>query len=358
MRQNFFESLGFADVERIHSQMLAWLFESEILDATQKSQILEWLVGRADDYEVIDVITEHKHVDILIETASSTIAIENKIKITQHDDQLVSYKRAIEQDTKPPHRFVYLSLVPENISASDWTTRTYTGLREVLEPHRFKAPSNFGEYAFNEYVEAVGHLTKIVREFDKDHTKFPNVFEDGSLTKREKLEKSRREPEYTDLQNAVRTNQLETPLQRYFLEKIRRRILLKTTDYRIEESHGVANINIVIDKRSIGGSEFDLAVQFQGKTSKLNCYAHDYKNSKRDQLPAEVLAHFTDLAKKHKLRVNPGQTKAYISLSKALDFDWSDLFETIVKSYQTAYNDLSEIGKSIAFSRGGEMIAR
>jgi hypothetical protein len=100
-----------------------------------------------------------------------------------------------------------------------------------------------------------------------------------------------------------------------------------------------------------------LAVQFQGKASKLNCYAHDYKNSTRDQLPAEVLAHFTDLANKHNLRVNPGQTKAYISLSKALDFDWSDSFETIAKSYQTAYVDLSEIGKSIAFSHGGGITA-
>jgi hypothetical protein len=357
MKQNFFESLGFADVERIHSQMLAWLFESEVLGAAQKSQILEQLVGRADDYEVRKVFTEHEHVDILIETASSIIAIENKIKITEHDNQLVHYQQALEGHTKP-RRFVYLSLVPEAISASNWTARTYAELHAALQPHVFRAPSNFGEHAFNEYVEAVGHLTEIVREFDKDHTKFPNVFEDGSLTKRQKLEKSRREPEYTDLQNAVRTNQLETPLQRYFLEKIRRRILPETNDYRIEESHGVANINIVIVKRSIGESEFDLAVQFQGKTSKLNCYAHDYKNSTRDQLPAEVLAHFTDLAKKHKLRVNPGQSKAYISLSKALDFDWSDSFETIVKSYQTAYDDLSEIGKSITFSRGGEISAR
>ena len=357
MRQNFFESLGFADVERIHSQMLAWLFESDVLGPSQKSQILERVVGKAGEYKVLDVFTERERIDILIETVSSFIAIENKIKIGEHDDQLNRYRQALEREAKPSE-FVYLSLVPVAICASDWTFKTYAELYDILLQYRFGTPANFPEYAFNEYVEAVGHLAKIVREFDKDHTKFPNVFEDGSLTKREKLEKSRREPEYTDLQNAVRTNQLETPLQRYFLEKIRRCILPETADYRIEESHGVANINIVIAKRSIGGSEFDLAVQFQGRTSKLNCYAHDYKNSKRDQLLAEVLAHFTDLAKRHKLRVNPGQTKAYISLSKALVFEWSDLFETIVESYQTAYNDLSEIGKSIAFSRGGETIAR
>lgn len=353
MRQNFFESLGLADVERVHSQTLAWLFESEVLGAAQKSQILEQLTGEADDCETLNVFTELGKIDILIETASSVIVIENKIKITEHDDQLERYSHALEGRTKP-RRFLYLSLIPEAISAPDWITRTYDDLHAALQPHVFLAPSDFGEHAFNEYVVAVSHLTKIVTEFNKDHTKFRNVFTDGSLTKHQK---SGLAPTYSALQNAVRTNQLETALQRHFLAKIRSHILPESADCRIEESHGVANINIVIATRLINRREFQWAVQFQGKASKLNCYAHDYKNSTRDQLPSEVLSHFRDLAKKHNLRVNPGQTKAYISLSKALDFDWSDSFERIVESYQTAFDELSEIGKSMASSHGGEVTA-
>lgn len=348
MKQNFFESLGLADVERIHSQTLAWLFGSEVLGAAQKSQILEQLTGEADDCETLEVLTEHEDIDILMETASSIIAIENKIKITQHDDQLEKYQRILERRTKP-RRFVYLSLVPEDISTSGWIARTYDHLYTALGPHVFGAPSNFGEYAFNEYVDAVGHLTEIVREFGKDHTLFPNVFEDGGLTKLQKSKLARKE---TALQKSVRINQLETPLQRYFLARIRKRILPASAEYRIEESHGVANINIVIATRLINDVKFQWAVQFQGKAAKLNCYSSDYRNSTCDQLPDEVMADFEKLAKKHTLRKNPGRTKAYVSLSKTLDFSWADPFDTVVESYRTAYAELAEMGKSNASLHG------
>lgn len=351
MTLNFFESLGFADVERIHSQVLAWLFESEVLCANKKSQILAQLVGRDDDYEVLKVTTEHERIDILIETASSIIAIENKIKITEHDDQLRHYAHALEGRTKP-RIFLYLSLVPDAISASNWTTRTYADLLAALRPHVFGAPSNFGEHAFNEYVEAVDHLTDIVMEFERDHTKFLNVFTDGSLTKLEKFKKA---SNYTAIQDSVRTNQLETALQRFFLARIRSRILPASTECWIRESHGVANINIVIATRSISGLDFQWAVQFQGEAAKLNCYARDYENSTFDQLPAEIKADFGELAKKLGLRrPNLGRSKAYISLSKKLAFKWSDPFEIIVESYRTAYAELSKVGRSMASLHGTE----
>ena len=88
MRQNFFEVIGIADVERVHSQMLAWIFGANVLTVEQKSEILSALTGQVGEYAVRQVSTEHDHIDVLIETDSAIIAIENKIKITEHDEQL------------------------------------------------------------------------------------------------------------------------------------------------------------------------------------------------------------------------------------------------------------------------------
>ena len=90
--------------------------------------------------------------------------------------------------------------------------------------------------------------------------------------------------------------------------------------------------------------------------AKLNCYARDYEKSTCDQLPAEVLAVFRELATQlHLYRLNLGRSKAYISLSKKLGFEWSDSFERIVESYRTAYTELSEVGsRSISRLHGVE----
>jgi PD-(D/E)XK nuclease superfamily len=349
MRQNFFEVIGMADVERVHSQMLAWVFGSQVLDRTQRSQILSRLVGEVDDYAVNQVTTEYEHIDVLIETASAVIAIENKIKIGEHDDQLARYKNVLDQFTQPK-RFLYLSLVPEDISCSGWAVRTYWELHAALLPHVFASPSGFDEHAFNEYVEAVGHLVEVVSAFEKDHRQFQNVFTDGGLTKHGK---SSLAPSYTSYQNFVRANQLETALQRRFLLKIRAQILPVNAASWIQETHGIAFLQIVIAERSIRGMAFQWAVQFQGDTAKLNCYARDYVNSTRDQLPAEVLADFRGLANSRDLRgPNLGRTKAYVSLSKKLNFDWSDSFELIAGTHRAAYAELSEIGRTMANARG------
>jgi hypothetical protein len=95
---------------------------------------------------------------------------------------------------------------------------------------------------------------------------------------------------------------------------------------------------------------FQWAVQFQGEVAKLNCYARDHEKSTRDQLPDEVVVVFRELAANLGLHgPNLGRSKAYVSISKKLGFEWSDSFERIIESYRTAYTELSEVGsRSIA----------
>jgi hypothetical protein len=234
MRQNFFEVIGMADVERVHSQMLAWIFQATVLSAAQKSEILSELTGHVGEYAVLQVSTEHDHIDVLIETEAAIIAIENKIKLTEHDEQLARYEQSLANHILPRH-YVHLSLLPEAITNSRWTVKSYAELHSALVRHAFASPRDFDEHAFNEYVEAVAHLTHVITLFDVDHRQFPNVFTDGSLKKREKLI---RVSEYTTTQNYVRANQLETALQRHFLGKVRSQILPPSGMSRLSETRG------------------------------------------------------------------------------------------------------------------------
>jgi hypothetical protein len=230
--------------------------------------------------------------------------------------------------------------------------RSYRQFHSALEQHAFTFPGDFDQYAFNEYVEAVGHLVDVLDLFDRDHRDFLNVFTDGSLTK---AEKRIRIATYTTPQNYVRANQLETPFQRHFLGKIRSQIPQSLAGSQISETRGVALLNVVIAARSIDGIIFDWGVQFQGNTVKLNCYAREYATSKFEQLPPKIRDEFRALgAERHLRGPNLGRKRAYVSLSKKLGFSWTDAFAKIVEAHALAYSELSTLGRSMATGHGVE----
>jgi hypothetical protein len=322
------------------------LTRPSFLSAAQKSDILAKLAGIAEDCSQLSVDTEHEHIDVLLNTASSLIAIENKIKSAEHDDQLVRYEEALRKKAKSL-KLIYLSLCPETAMHPSWIYRTYADLHLALSPHVFNSPAYFEEFAFNEYVKVVERLVELVRAFDADHTQFKNVFTEGSLTKH--VKRNRPSGNFPD-QEFARRNQLETPLQRYFLKKIRDKILPASAKCWVEESHGIALLHILLVKHAISGTEFQWAVQFQGNAAKLNCLAWDYDKSTPDQLPTEVKKNFEqERRRRPDLRgPNIGRSKAYISLSKKMDFEWTDSFDIIAESHRLAYEDLSVIGQRLA----------
>ncbi len=78
--KSFFEYLGLADVERIHSQFLAWVLSENCnaLDQKERDLLLFNLFGVSGP--VVSIQTERNRIDILLETATDVIVIENKIK--------------------------------------------------------------------------------------------------------------------------------------------------------------------------------------------------------------------------------------------------------------------------------------
>lgn len=344
MKQNFFEAIGAANIERIHSQMLGWLFSSDVLDPSQKSNLLASLRGLNKEYSKFSCYTEYQNIDILIRADDDLFVIENKIKISQHDNQLERYKKIIDGEEDPIFRgvekvyYIYLTLVPEDIVGEDWINKTYEDL--LLGISKFDQPSNADQYIFNEYVESVQRLVEIFEAFNAEHRKFANVFQEGSLKKHEKLSKI--ESYDNEDQRYIALNQLETIFQKHFLNRVAKEMNVYVNP-SITESHGVANMQFDIKKNlQFGGKKYNIGIQFQGETVKINFAppVEEYLKSSAGDLPKDVIGAFQEAASEHGMRFNKPKEKGYISISKKQkDETWQNDFKTVVNIYKKKFDE-------------------
>lgn len=348
MRQNFFEAIGAANIERIHSQMLGWLFFGDVLNPRQKSVLLGAFSGLQKEYVKFPLgYTEYQNIDLLVRADDDLFVIENKIKISQHDNQLERYKKIIDGNKDPLFEdikkvyYIYLTLVPEDVVGDDWINKTYKNL--LLGMQKFDQPSNADQYIFNEYVESIRRLVEVFEAFMGDHRKFPNVFQEGSLKKHEKLAKLK--VYATGEQRYIALNQLETIFQKHFLAEVIKKMNIGLVSI-IGETHGVATVQFKV--KQVQGEKFNIGIQFQGDTVKLNFAAEDYQKSEVKDLPEMVTNIFEDIAGREAMRYNAPKSKAYVSVSEPLGEDvWRNGFETVVDIYKTKFKKcISIIEKS------------
>lgn len=133
------ESLAVAR-ETVHSAMLAWLLRTSDLPLGARSKILESLSGELPWAPTrITTETEWKKLDVLIrvggdEVAPSLVALENKLKASEHDAQLEPYDRDLENSGDPVIAKVFLTLVGDKpTSGSGWRAASYADLAGGLE---------------------------------------------------------------------------------------------------------------------------------------------------------------------------------------------------------------------------------
>ena len=96
---NFFNAIGVADMEKVHSAVIGWILSNKCnaFGIKEKSDILCSLfnIFPAVTFTHIVVKVEVYDIDILIKTESNgteeSWIIENKIKTNQHSDQLDKY---------------------------------------------------------------------------------------------------------------------------------------------------------------------------------------------------------------------------------------------------------------------------
>lgn len=316
MNKTFFEYIGIADMERIHSQILAWIFSTDCsaLDENQKRELLMTIFKLEGVCEIKSILTESQRIDILIETDSDLIVIENKLKSSQHSNQLERYVELFKNTHKVRPKFYFLSLIDETVKDPNWKrisyTKIYEGLLEV------KLSSSPHSVILAEYIAYLGKLAGLLRDFLSDSKKYDMVFLDGKKKKADKVNFLYK----TDHEKFIAENQLETILQKSFLNALSQRID-KISSF-VTDTRGDALIDFHLKHNIMfGGKRYMTMIQLQNDVIKFAfVIAEKYGTSRKDWIQG-IIPKMVELSSENTYgyaKCNRPKTKAYISISKKL----------------------------------------
>ena len=107
--------------------MLSWILSSDCegIEEHAKERILSSICGH-DIGEIDSIYTEYQSIDLLILTTTSVMVFENKLKSSQHSNQLSRYANIVEEefpDLIPT--YLFLTLVPEIPEDKRWRNMTF-----------------------------------------------------------------------------------------------------------------------------------------------------------------------------------------------------------------------------------------
>lgn len=313
MNRTFFEYLGIADMEKIHSQILQWILskDNKSLTSNQKNEFISDFLN-ISNFKVSEIITEYEKIDILIKSENGIICIENKLKSSQHSNQLDRYLKSIQKKYGEINtNFFFLTLIDENSNDSNWKNISYNKLLKSLQ--KLKIEKNTDGFILLEYIKTLENFSTIINDFLQKPSDFINVFDDGSKTKHQKKKEIK-----NIKQRFISDNQLETIFQKMYFKKVAD--LLQLRDFYIVETHGNAILGVPIEKGVvINGKSFNFGFDYQKGTFKTMCISTDYDNSKSTDIPHQIPELFERIKQNEKYgykRVNKPRTKAQYSLTK------------------------------------------
>lgn len=326
MKKTFFENLGLVDLEKIHSSVIRWILdiENECISNKAKNNLLQNMLLTDKDIGLIEyTINEYDNIDIFIKTTKAVICIENKIKSSQHSNQLNRYKELInnkDEFSNLEQEFIYLTLLEE--PSENWINVSYLSIYKILSS--IEINKNKDGYILTDYIETLSNLLEITNEFINYPANFPNVFKDGSKRKSQKSNY-----QLNDKQIYISNNQLETALQKLFLRKVANLLELEKTPekFYITETHGNAALGITL-KVNFNNTKLNLAFDFQKGTFKTFCTHENYWKSNPSQIPDAIKILFDKIKGNPKYnykRVNKGKSKAQYSVTKRMKQDISTL---------------------------------
>lgn len=301
-------------MEKIHSQTIKWIFSTDNSAITddQKEKLISSLFG-IKNFKIESIITEYKNIDITLKSKNTIICIENKLKSSEHSEQLDKYQKYITgkyQDFK--HEFFFLTLIGEKSNLENWINITYETILNNLKNLQIK--DNIDGLILKEYIKTLEKFDDVIKDFLEFPEKYKNVFLDGSKTKISKLENGN-----TGNQKFISDNQLETIFQKLYFRKTAQKLKLNPKDYYITETHGNAIFGIFIEKFKIDGYEVNFGFDFQKGTFKTFCLGENYSNSKPESIPLEISSILESIKGNNKYgynRFNRPKTRAQYSLTK------------------------------------------
>lgn len=153
---NIFETLRLTHAEIRHSNVIAWLLnpmENHGLSSYFLKQFFKFIVSSNSklfkqlpvslfdfelfEYSNVEIRREWNNVDILVIIIENekkvVVAIENKIKTSEHSNQLIRYREIVEKEYQDfINLFVYLT--PENLIPSDevWIPFSYDTVADII----------------------------------------------------------------------------------------------------------------------------------------------------------------------------------------------------------------------------------
>lgn len=181
-RFNIFDALQIAKVEIRHSNFLAFLLDPAeshgqsqlflkalLMDllktVDQKLRPLSPIEIDGSDLRGVTVHREWHNIDLLIKCQhpSFLVAIENKIRSTEHSGQLARYRKTIAQHyPKTRALFVFLTLDGEEASEEEWVSYRYADLYRVFSRVRNTCQQAIGDDVLvflDHYLSLIGtHL--------------------------------------------------------------------------------------------------------------------------------------------------------------------------------------------------------
>lgn len=340
-QSGLFEYLNIADAERIHSQVIVWLLSQDApFSSAAKSKFLISFLGLEDkDYRTVDAITEFQSIDILIRADDDLFVIENKLKSSQHSDQLEKYKEILKHpfgfwmtEGVRDRKFYFLTLIGEEANSEGWVNIGYGRLLKAVQQidHVESYP------LISAYLTSLENLMGAVNSFNEDHQKFKSVFTEGSFTKWKKAQAIRNGGKYTPAEAYIAKCQLETILQKMFMARLAGKLSLDIEDtIEISETRGTGLLQVRFKALSfkMNGNLFHMGVQLQGRSFKINMMADEYSSSEKDLISKAVRNEFEAVANENGRRFNDSRSKAYLSMSTGLnelyDYSFNDLVECI-----------------------------
>lgn len=331
-KSSFFEHIGIADRETIHSGIIAWIFSNdcEAFSENQKSTLIKKLFGLNNTSKIIKTITEYKNIDILIDCEDCVIVIENKIKSSQHSNQLYKYKKTIQCDFKDKSTsFFFLTLISENPNTKNWKDLSYETLLNVMLSAKLTKHND--SLFVDEYLKYLNKMVLSLKYFLENSIVRDYVFLNGATKKYDK-----KTGKLGLRESFIAKNQLETIYQKAFWYKTMENTQLSKFEYEIDETRGSVLINLIIKEfRNIYNDIlFVSLIQIQNKAVKFAIKPkNDYKKSKKEWLN-KVEAFFNEETKDEFdfIRINKPKTKAFMSFSKTLDENyWLLEYKELIK---------------------------
>lgn len=334
-------------MERVHSAVIGWMLsdDCDAFGSVVKSRLLCQLFESSRVFSKITVNVEIFNIDILIETEDKNNIkecwiIENKIKSSQHSDQLDKYVRIITERFKvipeKNHHFCFLTLIdekPQGDSQQKWKNFTYEKLFAMLAIALGTGNKNHEHWIIlNEYAKCIKELNDALSDFLDYPTNYPHVFTDGSKKKDEKDEQYLQHisGEPGKYSRYISECGLETIFQKCYLSKLWNEYL-KTLNigekWEISESRGNAALDIhysMIEDKSTG-EKYKTQIEFQNGTFKVQIFQDKKLNQTNFQ---QKWKNIFELVKNNYpyWRVNSPKANSaglYLSMSQHIEVWWS-----------------------------------